>query len=151
MNVNFYSLDSSGILKALISLVEKAYTLKYFIVILVKNQEQALALDKTLWTLATWLPHSIVGDIYEKDAKILICEDVNFTTIAKHIDCIFVLNDTLLPNLQENQRAFIIFEDSNEEFVKFNKDRWSLLKSLNYQLNFFKKDGSGKFYEAQYN
>ncbi len=151
MSINFYSLDSSGIYKALISLVEKAYTLKYVIVIVAQNQEQAVSLDKALWTLSAWLPHCIIGDAYEKDANILICESESYSSIIKHIDCVFVLNNTPLPQLKQNQRGFIVFEDNTESIVSFNKDRWALCKSLNYQLNFFKKDGSGKFYEAQFN
>lgn len=145
--VNFYGVNATinftqDLSKVLVKLLEKVLESGNRSMIFSNSLSFLQELDSIMWTSVSWLPHGLIIDKFNEMQPILLTNELRNCNNATSL---FIVDNSEFEVLNRLERVFIIFNLNNMESLAFFEKRWNALKSLGFNLKYFKQNEKGKF------
>lgn len=145
--VNFYGINSTvnftkDLSKVLVKLLEKVMDSGKRSVIFSNNFSFLEELDALMWTSVNWLPHGLITDKFNEIQPVLLTNELKNNNNATNL---FIVDNSEFEVLNNIERLFIIFNLNSMESLDFFQKKCNLLKTLGFNLKYFKQDEKGKF------
>lgn len=143
----FYHLGSQPLERALPSLVEKAVSRGWRVVVQTVDDGRVKALDELLWTFAadSFLPHGISGERGAERQPVLLTRDAgneNGAVARLYVDGAAVELD---PSDAGYQRVMVLFDGRDEDAVAAARLQWSRLKGRGFALAYWQQSDDGRW------
>ncbi|HSQ97937.1 MAG TPA: DNA polymerase III subunit chi [Rickettsiales bacterium] len=147
-NINFYCIEED-INQFLYSFLTKLVDSQKKVIIYSENQEKMDKLDELLWTMkkTAFLPHLKHTDKGWDRTPLLISNQKENKINAHFLLISNFLDDDIF--LKQFEKTFYIFSPVNQNLLNEAEDNWNKYSSKKYNLNFLKKDVSGKWVESK--
>lgn len=151
LSVTFYGVDSTNLestplLRALSSLLQKAIEHKRNSLLYIANQETLNKYDDDLWTSVPWLPHGTCAQDFSAKQPILITSSLCNKNSA---NTLFTVEDlqlsTIINKLEGIEKVCALFSINNVGSLEMFEQNWKELKDKKIILNYYKQGSEGKF------
>ena len=144
--VGFYHLSKSSASGALPQLLKKTLDADKRALVCCSAKDFKV-LSAAIWSeiVDSWLPHGVVGSD-EDDAKICpiwLTDDASSN--PNEASYFFFLHQFESVADSPAERAFILFDGSNEEAVNESRSAWKALKDAEYDLEYWQQNVKGKW------
>ena len=146
--IDFYHLQTKKLPEILPVLVEKAYSTKQRIKILISNDDLLHKINELLWVYnqTSFLPHGTNKDSFADAQPIyLSTSDEN----PNKAEIIFLVGSAKLEvsSLNDYKRIINIFDGNSDSELKFAREYWKELKETGAELKYWQQENSGKWVE----
>jgi DNA polymerase-3 subunit chi len=140
--IGFYHLTRSTLEQALPRLLGRVLAIPARALVLCGSEERLRVLDDALWTCAEpdWLPHGTPGPDAARQPILLTLEDAPPPNEAQHV---FLTDGCRSVHLGLYQRAFDLFDGSDEAALAAARQRWKEAKAAGHGLAYWQQTASG--------
>ena len=126
--INFYTSNSEDTIKTFCKISEKCYYSNSRALVLVENEDNLYALDKSLWTYSKehFIPHATMHDPSAHEQPIIITKEFKNLNNAKIVILVNPTKEIILKNFSVSLKSFF----SDIEKVVFILDDDSTLSTI---------------------
>lgn len=146
MQIGFYHLTLSPLEKALPTLIAKAYSSDYRILIMAGSPERVSDINNLLWVYdpASWLPHGSMSDSDPDLQPIYITADVENPNQAR----LLALIDGVAPeNFGDFERCLNLFDGNDETALANARKQWAMWRDAGHELVYYQQSETGGWRE----
>lgn len=142
-SVSFYHLTQTPLSQALPQLLEKAMQQQKKSVLRVGNEKRLESLDNWLWVYEKegWLPHGKSPEPFEGNLIWLTTAQDN----PIEAEFFFALEGASFDNFQDYERAFYLFDGTNENELMAARQLWKQLKAQEVEATYWKQNENSQW------
>jgi DNA polymerase-3 subunit chi len=142
--VLFYHLQNQPLERVLPVLLTKCLERGWKVVVQAETPERVRALDDALWTFAdeSFLPHGTEADGAPDAQPILLTtDDINPNSAEVRV----LIEGAAGPDLTAYARALVLFDGSDDDALKKERERWKDLKAAGHDVTYWQQDEGGRW------
>jgi DNA polymerase-3 subunit chi len=140
----FYHLERQPLERVLPSLVERALSRDWRVLIRAESDERVEALSNLLWTYSeeSFLPHGTKLDGNPSEHPVWITSDNDSPNSAQ---VLMAIGGVPVENASAFTRVVIMFSGDDEEAVAAARDRWKRAKAEGHDVSYWQQDDTGRW------
>lgn len=143
----FYHLERSSLDQVLPGLLEKTRERGWRALVRSPSAARLTEIDERLWTYSDdgFLPHGRADGADAARQPVLLTEGLENPNGAQ---ALFILDGADLPDAENFERCFILFDGRDEAAVSAERTRWRALNAGPLELAYWRQDEDGRWAKA---